>query len=227
MSLETAAPKKKLPIVKLAIVAVVLAGLGLLALRFIGWTQIKEWIDAGMDLIRRAGPGWFFAAMMILPAFGVPMFAFTVPAGEAFGAQLGLPLVIVISLASIAVNLAFGYWIARYALRPFLLGLLQRYGYTIPTVTKENALMVTLLVRLTPGPPYALQAWILGCAEVPFKMYMIVAWLSVVPYALAGIILGKGLFEGNVKAVIAGAGLLVVAAVGVHWARAKFFKRES
>lgn len=224
MSSSDPQPKRKLPIAKLAVVALVLLGVGVLLLRGVDLGQLlRDFIG----FIRGLGPAVFFLAMAILPAFGFPMLGFTVPAGEAFGAQLGLPLVIGLALLAIAVNLAFGYWIARYALRPVLLKVLKRYGYSVPSVTPENALGITLVVRLTPGPPYAMQAWILGCAEVPFKLYMIVAWLAIIPYALAGIILGEGLFKGNVKAIIMGVGLLVVLGVGVNWARRKYFGRAS
>lgn len=224
MSPEEPASKRKLPIVKLAIVALVLGGVGVLVLRGM---DVRAVIDSAMALVRESGPWAFFTAMTLLPAFGVPMLAFTVPAGEAFRAQLGIGVVIALSLTAIAVNLAFGYWLARHALRPLLSRLLERYGCTVPRVTRENALSVALLVRLTPGPPYALQAWILGCAEVPFRLYMIVSWLAVLPYALAGIILGEGLFKGNFTVAGAGFGLLVAVGIGLNWLRKKFARRES
>jgi uncharacterized membrane protein YdjX (TVP38/TMEM64 family) len=221
---EVPASKRKLPVVKLALLGLVLAVAGLLVLRGL---DIRGLADSGMAVIRDAGPWAFFSAMTIVPAFGVPMLAFTVPAGEAFRAQLGLGPVIALALTCIALNLAFGYWVSRYALRPLLGRLIERYGYTVPRVTPENALNVTLLVRLTPGPPYAMQAWLLGCAEVPFRLYMIVSWLAVLPYALAGIILGEGLFKGNFKLAAAGLGLLVAVGVGVNWLRRKYTRRET
>lgn len=216
-------PKRKLPVIKLALAAVVLAAGAVLVLRGV---DVRGVAAGTMALIRDAGPWAFFAAMTVLPAFGVPMLAFTVPAGEAFRVQLGLGVVIALALTAIALNLAFGYWLARYALRPLLSRLLERYGYSVPRVTAGNAMSVTLLVRLTPGPPYALQAWILGCAEVPFRLYMILSWLAVLPYAIAGIVLGEGLFNGNFKVAAAGFGLLVAAGVGVNWLRKKYLRRE-
>src|SRR5947209_4653448 len=108
--MSSAVPPRKLPLMKLALVAGVLLIGALLLLRGV---DLHALANRGMDLIRAAGPWAFFAAMAILPAFGVPLLGFTVPAGEAFGAQLGLPVVIALSLAMIAVNLAFGYWLAR------------------------------------------------------------------------------------------------------------------
>src|SRR5438270_2441406 len=119
MSSELAVEKKKIPVVKIALVLVVLAGLALLFLRGV---NIKELIDRGMTMIRDAGPVAFFGGMLILPAFGAPLMAFTVLAGEAFGAQLTIPGVIAVSLGVIALNLVFTYWLARFAFRPLLTG---------------------------------------------------------------------------------------------------------
>ena len=224
MSTEVAPKKRKLPVLKLAVAGILLLVVAIVLIR---GTDVRALGGRGMTLIREAGPWVFFSAMAILPAVGAPMAAFTIPAGQAFGAQLGLGVVIGISLAVIAVNLALGYWVARYALRPVLAGLLKRYGYAVPRVTPENALRIALLVRLTPGPPYVLQAWILGVAELPFRMYMIVSWLAMVPWALGGIILGQGLFNGNFGLALMGLGVLVAAAIGVHWIRRKYSRREN
>lgn len=226
----SAAQKKRLPLAKLAVAGGVLVAIAAVAVYFVGWrTLVDETLRIKtelMTLIREAGPLVFFSAMTVLPAVGAPMLAFTVPAGEAFGAQLGLGTVIGIALVAIAINLALGYWLARYVFRPLLLRVLGRYSYQIPKVTPKNTVNVILLVRFT-GVPYALQAWLLGCAEVPFRIYMIVSWLSVMPYALAGIILGEGLFKGNFKAIMIGIGLLIAAGFAVHFLRKRFSRRAS
>lgn len=215
--------RKKLPIARIAVAGVALAVAAVLVLRGV---DVRALIDGAMTLIRDAGPAWFFAAMAVLPAFGAPLLAFTIPAGEAFASQIGMGGVIAAALAAIAVNLALAYWLSRYALRPLLTRLIGRYGYNIPRVTKENALSVLLLVRLTPGPPYALQCFVCGVAELPFRLYMLVSWLAILPWALGGIILGQGLFRGNFRVVLIGAGVLVIAAVALQWLRRKFSRRE-
>jgi uncharacterized membrane protein YdjX (TVP38/TMEM64 family) len=135
--------------------------------------------------------------------------------------------VIALSLLCIGLNLSLGYWVARYALRPVLAGLIKRYGYSVPRVTKENALTVTLLVRLTPGPPYALQAIVLGLAEVPFKMYLLVSWLAMVPWGVGAIILGKGLFSGKFGLAASGIGVLIVAVIVVQIIRRKLARKAA
>lgn len=226
MSVEGTPPKKKLPLVKLAIVAVVLLIVGVFVLRAVGMDRLVGWLDQLVGVIRGMGPWVFFAAMTVLPALGVPMLAFTIPAGEAFAPMMGIGGVIAVALVVIALNLALSYWVARYALRPLLTRLLTRYGYSVPRVTKENALSVLLVVRLTPGPPYAFQCFLLGLAEAPFKLYMLVSWLAILPYALAAIILGQGLRNGNFKTIIAAVGVIVVATIGLQWLRKKYFPRE-
>ncbi|MBC7369370.1 MAG: VTT domain-containing protein [Undibacterium sp.] len=222
MSPESLPKKKKLPWLKLAVLAVVLLGGAALLLR---GAHPRELVDQGMALIRAAGPGVFFAAMLILPALGAPMLGFTIPAGEAFAPQLTLGGVIAVALVVIALNLALTYWLARYALRPLLTKLVTRYGYNVPRVTPANALVVTLLVRLTPGPPLFVQGYLLGLAEVPFKLYMIVSWLCVLPWSVGAIIMGRGILNGNFKVAATGSGVLVVAAVVVQLVRKKYATR--
>ena len=223
-SSEAPISKKKLPVLKLAVLAAAVLVAAVLVMRGVDLVAVK---DRGLTLIRDAGPVVFFAAMTILPAVGVPMLAFTIPAGEAFAPQLGLGGVIALALVVLAVNLALTYWLARRALRPLLLGLIKRYGYSVPRVTPENALMVSLLVRLTPGPPYALQGYILGIAEVPFRLYMIVSWLCMTPWAVGAIVLGRGILNGNFKLVAAGLAVLVAAIGAVQVVRRKYARRES
>ncbi len=222
MSSESHGRKRKLPLVKLALAAI--AGLAAAAFVLRG-LDVPAAADAGMASIRAAGPWVFFSAMAILPAVGMPLLVFTVTAGEAFGPQLGVGGVIAIALGVVAVNLVLGYTVARHVLRPVLKRLLAYYGYTVPRVTPENALQVALLVRLTPGPPYALQTAILGVAEMPFRLYMIVSWIALLPWVIGAIILGQGLFKGNFGAVLIGLGVLVAATVAVQWIRRKYASR--
>ena len=220
---EAPLEKKKLPLVQLAVAAVALLVVAVLVLRGMDLGALKE---RAMGLMREAGPGVFFTAMLLLPAAGVPMLFFTIPAGEAYAPQLGLPGVLGLTLVILALNLALIYWLARFALRPVLLGLIKRYGYSVPRVTPENALAVILVVRLT-GGPYAVQGYLLGLAEVPFRIYMIASWLCVLPWAVGAVVLGQGIMNGNFKLVGLGLAVLVVTVVAVQLLRKKFSKRAS
>jgi uncharacterized membrane protein YdjX (TVP38/TMEM64 family) len=231
MSTQGPVKKRKLPVVKLAIVGLIVGVLVVLALRGVDLRvlgrQAVVLMDQGLDLIRAAGPLAFFGAVAVLPAIGAPLSVFSLAAGEAFAARLTMPGVIACILVAIAVNLALTYWLARYALRPLLMRLVARYGYSVPRVTPENALTVALVVRLTPGPPFFFQGYLLGCAAMPFRLYMIVSWLAVLPWTMAFVILGKAAREGNFGKIATALGLLVATTVAVQLLRRRYANRES
>lgn len=227
MSLETTLPKKKIPVLRLAIAAVVLAVVGIFLLREVGLARLVEWFDHFVAFIRDLGPWVFFTAMALLPAAGAPLSAFNLVAGEAFAPRMTMMGVVLTVALAIAVNIALTYWLARYALRPLLTRLVTRYGYSVPRIAAGNALTVSLVVRLTPGPPFFLQSYLLGLAEVPFRLYMIVSWLAVLPLSLSVVVLGKAAREGNLVKIAAVFGVMVVAVVAVQIVRRKFAKREA
>jgi uncharacterized membrane protein YdjX (TVP38/TMEM64 family)/phosphatidylglycerophosphate synthase len=198
--------------------AVALMGVALAAgLVFLGRDlPLRAGLEAVITGLRAAGPWAFFGAMAVLPA---PLAWFTVPAGEAFAPQLTLAGVVGAALVAVGVNIALHYFLARYALRPWLSAVVARWGYQVPSVTAGNALEVVLLVRLTPGPPLCLGCWVLGIAEAPFRLYLIVSWLITVPWILGGVVLGRGILGGDIKLAAAGLAVLAMAIVTVRWLR--------
>jgi uncharacterized membrane protein YdjX (TVP38/TMEM64 family) len=84
---------------------------------------------------------------------------------------------------------------------------------------------VAITIRLTPGPPFFMQGYLLGLAEVPFRTYMIVSWLCILPWAIGAIVLGKGILNGNFKLVLYGMGVIVVAVVVVKAIRKRYAAR--
>jgi uncharacterized membrane protein YdjX (TVP38/TMEM64 family) len=223
MSVPVTVPKKKLPIAKLVIGGVVLVVIGVLIMRGV---EIGPLIDRIMGIVREAGPFVFFAAMALLPAIGAPLSVFALTSGEAFAPLMTMPGVIVTAFAMIAVNLALSYWLARYALRPPLGRLVARYGYAVPRMTPDNALSIILIVRFS-GTPFFVQNYVLGLAEAPFRLYMIVSLLANVPFVVAFIVLGKAFRDGNFGKIATGIGVLVAAVVAVQVLRRKFAKREN
>jgi uncharacterized membrane protein YdjX (TVP38/TMEM64 family) len=221
---DPSTPRKKLPLLQLGAAAAVVGAVGYLVLRGLDYKALQV---QSIALIRSLGPWTFFTAMAILPAFAAPLSLFTLTAGELYAPLLTMPGVIVAAFAAIAVNLALTYWLARYALRPLLARLIARYGYSIPSVTSENAVSVTLALRLTPGPPFFIQSYILGMAEVPFRMYMLLSILCQLPWGIGTIVLGKGIFNGNFKLVLYGVGVLVVATIVVQRLRKVYASRSA
>lgn len=181
--------------------------------------DIKSMIFNIMDTIRLLGPLAFFTAMALLPAAGFPLMAFALTAGPAFGAQLGLGGVLLGSAAAITVNVVLTYWLARRALRPLLAWALGRLGYAIPAVPASEQLEVTLLVRITPGPPFFVQSYLLGLAEIPFRTYLVPSLLFPMINLSGVVIFGDALMHGKAKIAVLGISLVVAALLGVHLLR--------
>lgn len=208
---------------KLVAVLVVLGVGGLLMLRGL---DAKALYNQSIDLIRGFGPVAFFSAMAILPAIGCPISIFTLSVGPVFGEQLGLPLILTLTAAVIAFNLAFAYWLARFALRPWVEWLFRWLGYSLPQVATADRLALTVLVRVTPGPPYFLQNFILGLTGVPFRLYMTVSFIICTLYSFAFVLFGDSLAQGKGKAVLLSVSLFVALSVAVQFVRRHFARRR-
>ena len=209
---------------KLAIVGVVLGGVVLLVLQGV---DVKALFNRGLEFIRSLGPVTFFAAMAVLPSFGCPLTAFTLSALPVFGGEMGAPMVVALALASITVNLAFSYWLARYALRPWVEKLLNWLGYKLPQVAAEDRLGLLVLVRVTPGPPYALQNFVLGMAAVSFGLYMAVSLVIISVYSAAFILFGDAIVNGRGKMAFLAVSLFVAFTVGVKFLRRHYQRRQA
>jgi uncharacterized membrane protein YdjX (TVP38/TMEM64 family) len=223
--------RKKALLVKLAIAG----GLALLALvvllQFWSVQELVALAKGGIERVRAwaetVGPLPFFAAMALLPAVGFPISVFTLMAGGLFARQIGLGWTIVAALLAMGVNLALTYWLARYALRPLLEGLVRRLGYGLPEVSKENHAGLTLFIRVTPGPPYFVQSYLLGLAEVRFVTYFWLSWLVQGAYAVALVVFGDSLMQGNGKVIFIAVSVLVGIAVAVKMLRRRMERKKS
>lgn len=175
-----------------------------------------------VGLLRETGPWAFFIAMALLPSIGFPLTLFTLPAGSAFGETMGLPRVLLLCSASIAVNVALAYWMARYALRPLVARLLAYLGYPVPSIPAQRQLGVAFLVRVTPGPPFFLQSCLLGLAEIRFLPYMFASWSVATAYAAAAIVGGDALMRKDVRA-----GLFALALLGALAILMKILRKKA
>lgn len=223
MSTENAAPRKKLPWVKIAVVLAVLAVGALLVLRGV---DVRGLIERGIDLVRSAGPVAFFAAMALVPALPVPTTAFTLTAGSAFGERLGMPLVVVLSVAAVTFNLTLTYVLARWALRPWLEKLMTRLNYRLPELEAGDLTDLAIIVRVTPGSPFFVQNYLLGLANVPLGKYLLISCIVQAIYTPAFVLFGDALLHGKGKMALLAVSLLVVALVITHWARKHYGKKK-
>jgi uncharacterized membrane protein YdjX (TVP38/TMEM64 family) len=188
---------------------------------------VRESVDWVLAQVRGLGPVAFFSAMALLPGVGVPVSVFTLTAGPVFAPVMGLPLVVVVSLLCLGLNLVLTYGLARWVLRPWAERLCAWLGFKIPRVAPEDQRSLTILVRVTPGPPYVLQNYLLGVARVSFPTYFTISWAVVSLYSTAVIIFGDALVNGKGRGALIAVGLLVAFVVGVRFARKRLNRSKS
>lgn len=194
---------------RLLTAAMLAVGGGALA---VGWhlAGLREAVEAVVLGLREAGPVVFFVAMALLPAAGFPLLAFTLAAGPVFGPTLGPGWVVGWSLAAVVANLLLTYWLAHRALRPLVSRLLAWGGFPLPDAPVKSAWQLTLIVRLTPGPPFWAQSYLLGLLRVPLGPYLVVSTAVMAGYIAALVYGGAALMQGNGRMAFAAAGGLMV-----------------
>jgi len=205
----------------LAVFGVVALAVGTWGFKHYG-NELGAWWELGLAQVRGAGPLMFFALMAVLPSLGCPMSVFTLTAGPVFGPSLGIVGVLGLTLLSVALNLAFSYWLASRALRPTLVRLVAWLGYTLPRARAQDYRSLVFLLRVTPGPPFFLQSYLLGIVHIPFRIYFVISWLISGAYACAFVLFGDAVVHGHGKRVILAVGIFAVLTVGVQWLRRRY-----
>jgi uncharacterized membrane protein YdjX (TVP38/TMEM64 family) len=144
------------PIRVLLAVLVVVAGIGLAVL----YCYRSELGDLAHDVtafVREQGPIPFLAALAVLPLVGVPVSAFYLAAGAVFPLWISL----VVTVVGLAINITLAYWLARRWFRSGIERVLDRTRYSIPEVSPDDHVRLTLFLRLMPGP--------LSCSKVGYS----------------------------------------------------------
>jgi uncharacterized membrane protein YdjX (TVP38/TMEM64 family) len=208
--MEPATPLSRRRTQRRLVLAAVVAIVGAAVTVMIVKTGLMETLQAVILHLREAGPAVFFVAMAVLPAIGFPLLAFTLAAGPVFGPTLGTGWVIVWSLTAVIANLLLTYWLANRAIRPLVSRVLAYFDFRLPENLAGSAWQLSLIVRLTPGPPFWVQSYLLGLVGIPLVPYLIVSTGVVAGYIVALIWGGDAIASGNGRLAFAAAGVLGV-----------------
>jgi uncharacterized membrane protein YdjX (TVP38/TMEM64 family) len=168
-----------------------------------------------LDQVASANPLVILAGIAVLPLLGIPVSPLMVIAG----ARLGYINGFIVTLLGLVLNFSAAYWVSTSLLRAHVVNRLRRSGWSVPQVSRENALALTVLIRATPGIPLFLQNYVLGIAGVPFQTFLAVSAAVHSVYGLAFVILGNGLHGSKVWQMLVGCGLLASIACGLAIAR--------
>jgi len=83
------------------------------------------------------------------------------------------------------------------------------------------------LFRITPGPPFFLQSYLLGLGRVAFLTYLWVSWTVAMAYAVGVVFFGKAIVEGRAGLAVMGVSLLIAAVLIIHLLRRHYGKRRA
>ncbi len=208
----------------LLLLAGLAAGAGIAVLVALHY-DLRAAVNTVILALREAGPGVFFVAMALLPAAGFPLMAFTLAAGPVFGPTLGTTAVIGWSLTAVLFNLLLTYWLANRALRPLVSRLLAWCGFSLPDTPAGGAWQLALIVRLTPGPPFWVQSYLLGLIRVPLVPYLVVSLLVMAGYIVAIVAGGEAVMEGNGRLAFVAMGVLVISVAALQLLRQRTARR--
>ncbi len=226
MPFAISAERKKI-LVKVAAVGIVLIAAAVLALRGFDVIGIaKRAVIQGVGILQAGGPWVFFIAMALLPAVGAPLSMFSLTAGRAFGAQMGMGWVIAAAFGAATVNILLTYWLARRVFRPRIARLVARFGYKLPVLDKADLTDLIVILRVTPGTPFCVQNYLLGLADAPFGRYMAISCTVMWAYVGAAIVFGDALLSGRGGAAVFAIGLLAAIAAASHLVRHHMGKRR-
>jgi len=189
--------------------------------------DLKGLVTQGLAYVRDAGPVVFFTAMAVLPALGAPQMAFSLTAGPVFGPSLGLVAVVILSLAAMTLNMTVSYFLARRALRPVLLALFARLGYSLPKVASTDHTDFMVLLRVTPGVPFPVQNYLLGLAEVPFGRYLLVSCLIQWPINTAFILFGDAMLHGKGRTALITLSVILALMAATQLVRKHYGKKRT
>lgn len=157
----------------------------------------------------KAHPWALLAALATLPGIGFPISPLLILVGISLGPRYGIPMACALGILAQSCCTIWTYLLASGPLRGVLRRVLSQRRQ-LPDFDERNALRLGLILRITPGIPYALQNIVLGIVGMRLKPYLIVSIPITALWTVGFIVTGGALFEGRVGLAIVGILLLIV-----------------
>ena len=154
-------------------------------------------------------------ALAILPGIGFPISPLLIVFGTSLTPQYGLITTCLLGIAMQSFCTTWSYAIAAGPLKNCLTQWLHR-RYTLPSLQSKGAITATLLIRLAPGFPYALQNIILGLIGVPLKTYLLISMPITAMISSIFISSGAAIIEANTQGLLIGFATLVLVLIGLR-----------
>ena len=168
----------------------------------------QEFLDLGLEFLE-ANPWALLLAVATLPGLGFPISPLLFLFGVVLAPRYGMPATCAMGIAAQSFCTIWTYLLASGPLRDVLRRFVSRRR-ELPELTGSNAIRLCLIMRITPGIPYALQNVVLGIVGMKLKPYLIVSIPITAMWTIGFIVTGGAIFEGQAGLAITGVLLLIV-----------------
>ena len=181
-------------LLKIAIVVILAAGMVALWFSPLRAHLSREHIHQTVDFVRGLwyGPAALIAAYAIGCIFAIPASIFIIAAGVVWGWKLGT----LYAMTGALIGASASYFVGRFLGE----GMLERFGkagQVVRSHVTRAGFKSMLIVRLIPGPPFAVWNYGAGVAHVRFRDYFFGTLLGTLPAHLVFAYSADSLFNGT------------------------------
>lgn len=164
-------------------------------------------------------PWALILVMATLPGLGFPSSPVLVLFGVVMVPQFGMPTAVALAIAAQSLCSIWTYALAAGPLKELLLRYVLRKR-TLPEISEHKLIRLGLILRLTPGIPYALQNIAIGILGMRFRDYLFVSIPTTSLWTAGFVMTGGALFKGQLGWTMTGLMILVVLILATRmWSR--------
>ena len=175
-------------------------------------------LEAGLSFLEE-DPWALIVVMATLPGLGFPSSPVLVLFGVVIAPHYGMPAAVVLEIAAQTLCSIWTYALSSGPLKVLLLCYVLR-GRSLPEMSEHNTVRLGLILRLTPGIPYALQNILLGILGMRFRDYLLVSIPTTSLWTACFVITGGTIFKGQLGWTITGIVILIVVILATRmWSR--------
>jgi uncharacterized membrane protein YdjX (TVP38/TMEM64 family) len=168
----------------------------------------REHIRGAIALMRSLwyAPFLFIIAYALGCVFALPASLFVIAAGVIFGWKFGA----LYAMTGAMLGATASYFVGRF-LGEGLLGRLGKAGARLAEQASQSGFLSILIVRLIPGPPFAVWNYAAGIARVPVRDYVLGTFLGTLPAHVIFTYCADAIFNGTMTEGAAMKRLFIVA----------------
>jgi uncharacterized membrane protein YdjX (TVP38/TMEM64 family) len=167
-----------------------------------------------------AHPWALLLALATLPGLGLPISPLLILTGIVLAPRYGMATACLLGILAQSTCTTWTYLLASGPLRAVIARYVRKRR-ELPVLTEANMIRIGLILRITPGIPYALQNVTLGILGMRLGPYLAVSIPISALWSVGFIVTGGAIFEGRAGLAISAVLLLVVLVIAT-----KMFARK-